>query len=165
MKNIKLKSVLLPIALAISPTFLAHAAEADTQSQIDALQRRLAELESEDKKEQARKENTLVLLDGQGMDEQWAGYDYYTQKNDATIQGVNNSPFKQHVLSKELLDLAEKPIYPKPFNDELLNKQYRDLFYTKIPRALRFNDRVSMAYSTELREPCLLYTSPSPRDS
>ena len=38
-----------------------------------------------------------------------------------------------------------------------LNKQYRDLFYTKIPRALRFNDRVSMAYSTELREPFLDY--------
>lgn len=64
MKNIKLKSVLLPIALAISPTFLAHAAEADTQSQIDALQRRLAELESEDKKEQARKENYGVTVYG-----------------------------------------------------------------------------------------------------
>ena len=64
MKNIKLKSVLLPIALAISPTFLAHAADADTQSQIDALQRRLAELESEDKKEQARKENYGVTVYG-----------------------------------------------------------------------------------------------------
>src|SRR5690606_25458489 len=49
----------------------------------------------------------------------------------------------------------EKPDYPKPFDEELLNKQYRDLFYTKIPRALRFNDRVSMASSTELREPFL----------
>ncbi|MBC7747542.1 MAG: asparagine synthetase B, partial [Methylotenera sp.] len=39
----------------------------------------------------------------------------------------------------------------------VLNKQYRDLFYTKIPRALRFNDRISMAYSTELREPFLDY--------
>ena len=107
--------------------------------------------------EQARKDGTLVLLDGQGMDEQWAGYDYYLQKNDAVIQGVTTSPFKQNVLSKEMLDLAEKPIYPKPFEDELLNKQYRDLFYTKIPRALRFNDRVSMASSTELREPFLDY--------
>ena len=39
----------------------------------------------------------------------------------------------------------------------MLNLQYRDLFYTKIPRALRFNDRVSMAFSTELREPFLDY--------
>ncbi|WP_158837993.1 asparagine synthase (glutamine-hydrolyzing) [Polaribacter sp. L3A8] len=107
--------------------------------------------------EQARKDKTLVLLDGQGMDEQWAGYDYYTQNNNSIIQGVNKSPFKTNVLSKEILDLAQKPKYPKPFKDEVLNKQYRDLFYTKIPRALRFNDRVSMASSTELREPFLDY--------
>jgi len=47
--------------------------------------------------------------------------------------------------------------YPSPFGDALQNKQYRDLFYTKIPRALRFNDRVSMMHSTELREPFLDY--------
>ena len=98
--------------------------------------------------EKARAKNTLVLLDGQGMDEQWAGYDYYLQKNEATIQGVKKSPFKKEVLSKEMIALSQKPIYPKPF---------KDLFYTKIPRALRFNDRVSMAYSTELREPFLDY--------
>lgn len=105
--------------------------------------------------EQARKDKVLVLLDGQGMDEQWAGYDYYTQNNDATIQGVSDSPYKLNMLSKDFLNKAEKPMYPKPFDDEILNKQFRDLFYTKIPRALRFNDRVSMAFSTELREPFL----------
>ncbi len=107
--------------------------------------------------EQARKDEVLVLLDGQGMDEQWAGYDYYTQENNATIQGVQESPFKINLLSKSFLAKAEKTIYPTPFEDELLNKQYRDLFYTKIPRALRFNDRISMMYSTELREPFLDY--------
>lgn len=107
--------------------------------------------------EQARKDKVLVLLDGQGMDEQWAGYDYYTQENEATIQGVHENPFKINMLSDAFMAKAEKPIYPKPFDDVVLNKQYRDLFYTKIPRALRFNDRVSMAYSTELREPFLDY--------
>jgi asparagine synthase (glutamine-hydrolysing) len=107
--------------------------------------------------EQARKDNVLVLLDGQGMDEQWAGYDYYTQENDATIQGVMDSPFKKNMLSDSFLAKAEKPIYPEPFEDPVLNKQYRDLFYTKIPRALRFNDRISMMSSTELREPFLDY--------
>jgi asparagine synthase (glutamine-hydrolysing) len=107
--------------------------------------------------EQARKDNVLVLLDGQGMDEQWAGYDYYTQNNDATIQGVQDSPYKTKILSDSFLAKAEKPQYPKPFDDEVLNKQYRDLFYTKIPRALRFNDRISMTHSTELREPFLDY--------
>lgn len=107
--------------------------------------------------QQARKDNVLVLLDGQGMDEQWAGYDYYIQENDATIQGVTDSPFKKNMLSDTFLAKAEKPNYPKPFDNELLNKQYRDLFYTKIPRALRFNDRISMLFSTELREPFLDY--------
>lgn len=107
--------------------------------------------------EQARKDGVLVLLDGQGMDEQWAGYDYYTQTNEATIQGVQDSPYKINMLSDAFLAQAEQPEYPKPFNDDVLNKQYRDLFYTKIPRAMRFNDRVSMAFSTELREPFLDY--------
>ena len=106
----------------------------------------------------AREQGTIVLLDGQGMDEQWAGYDYYFRKeNQNIIQGVKSSPFKTKVFSQEFLDKAEKPDYPKPFKEDLLNKQYRDLFYTKIPRALRFNDRVSMAFSTELREPFLDY--------
>lgn len=108
--------------------------------------------------QKAREQQVLVLLDGQGMDEQWAGYDYYLKEADNNlIQGVQKTPFRTAVLSKEMKDLSEKPIYPEPFNDSLLNKQYRDLFYTKIPRALRFNDRISMAYSTELREPFLDY--------
>jgi len=108
--------------------------------------------------EQAKKDNIKVLLDGQGMDEQWAGYDYYLKEVDSqnTIQGVGkNSPFRPKFLSEKLRSLAEKPSYPEPFDNDLQNKQFRDLFYTKIPRALRFNDRISMAYSTELREPFL----------
>tara|TARA_R110002073_G_scaffold128999_1_gene274983 strand:+ start:33316 stop:35007 length:1692 start_codon:yes stop_codon:yes gene_type:complete len=105
----------------------------------------------------AREKGTIVLLDGQGMDEQWAGYDYYAKSDNANIQGVNKSPFRKNVLSEDLLALAVKPEYSKPFDDHVLNLQYRDLFYTKIPRALRFNDRISMAYSTELREPFLDY--------
>lgn len=107
--------------------------------------------------EQARIDNVLVLLDGQGMDEQWAGYDYYIQENEATLQGVTGSPYKTAMLSDSFLAKAIKPNYPKPFEGEVLNKQYRDLFYTKIPRALRFNDRISMLHSTELREPFLDY--------
>lgn len=106
---------------------------------------------------QAQKDGVKVLLDGQGMDEQWAGYDYYlSQSTHQTIQGTGNvSAFKKEVLSPDFARLAEKPVYPEPFKNDLQNKQYRDLFYTKIPRALRFNDRISMAYSTELREPFL----------
>ncbi|GGE32424.1 asparagine synthase (glutamine-hydrolyzing) [Psychroflexus planctonicus] len=104
------------------------------------------------------KQGIKVILDGQGMDEAWAGYDYYQNNSNSTIQGQTNaSPFKTNVLVESFLAKAEKPTYPKPFDDDLLNKQYRDLFYTKITRALRFNDRVSMASTTELREPFLDY--------
>lgn len=109
--------------------------------------------------ETAKKDGIKVLLDGQGMDEQWAGYDYYQNSGTtATIQGTGKtSPFRLNVLNDDFKELAKKPGYPTPFNNDLQNLQYRDLFYTKIPRALRFNDRISMAYSTELREPFLDY--------
>ncbi len=106
---------------------------------------------------QAQQDGVKVLLDGQGMDEQWAGYDYYMNpESNSTIQGAGEkSAFRPNVLNPDFLALAEKPVYPEPFQERILNLQYRDLFYTKIPRALRFNDRISMAYSTELREPFL----------
>jgi len=109
--------------------------------------------------EAAHKDGVKVLLDGQGMDEQWAGYDYYQNSGStATIQGTGKkSPFRSNALHSEFKNLAKKPVYPTPFDNDLQNLQYRDLFYTKIPRALRFNDRISMTYSTELREPFLDY--------
>lgn len=105
----------------------------------------------------ARAKGVIVLLDGQGMDEAWAGYDYYQTKTGFTIQGTKTSPVKPEVLTEEFSGFAEKEIYEQPFDNDLQNLQYRDLFYTKIPRALRFNDRISMLNGTELREPFLDY--------
>lgn len=107
--------------------------------------------------QKAQQNGVKVLLDGQGADEAWAGYDYYTNNSQNNIQGISNSPFRTNVLDFDFAKKYSKTNYPKPFDDELLNLQYRDLFYTKIPRALRFNDRVSMLYGTELREPFLDY--------
>ena len=104
----------------------------------------------------ARSEGRLVLLDGQGLDESWAGYDYYQSPSRAPIvQGTTSSAVRPDCLSPELLALAPERSVPKPFDDALRNVQWRDLMVTKLPRALRFNDRVSMAASTELREPFL----------
>lgn len=103
----------------------------------------------------AREKGVIVLLDGQGSDEAWAGYDYYLSNSEKVIQGTNTSPFRKDVLDRDFLSNYTKTQYAKPFPDDLLNTQYRDLFYTKIPRALRFNDRISMLYGTELREPFL----------
>jgi asparagine synthase (glutamine-hydrolysing) len=105
----------------------------------------------------ASQKDVKVLLDGQGSDEAWAGYDYYTNNSQNIIQGVTLSPFRTNVLDVEFSKKHIKTIYEKPFDDDLLNLQYRDLFQTKIPRALRFNDRISMLYGTELREPFLDY--------
>lgn len=105
----------------------------------------------------ASQKGVKVLLDGQGSDEAWAGYDYYTNNSQNIIQGVTSSPFRTNVLDIEFYKKYTKTIYEKPFKDDLLNLQYRDLFQTKIPRALRFNDRISMLHGTELREPFLDY--------
>jgi asparagine synthase (glutamine-hydrolysing) len=109
--------------------------------------------------EEARKAGVIVLLDGQGMDEQWAGYDYYrraeTNITSPTIQGAKDSSVLPECLDPDFLALAQPWQVPQKYPDKLRNLQYRDAFYTKIPRALRFNDRVSMRSSTELREPFL----------
>jgi asparagine synthase (glutamine-hydrolysing) len=105
----------------------------------------------------AKEKGIKVLLDGQGMDEAWAGYDYYQTNTGFNIQGTTTSPVRPEVLIPEISKYAEKEIYETPFNNDLQNLQYRDLFYTKIPRALRFNDRISMMHGTELREPFLDY--------
>jgi asparagine synthase (glutamine-hydrolysing) len=109
--------------------------------------------------EMAREHGVIVLLDGQGLDEQWAGYDYYAPsgngKSVATVQGVQSSPVRPECLVPEFLALAQPFAQPKPFPDRLRNLQYRDARHTKLPRALRYNDGVSMRASVELREPFL----------
>ncbi len=109
--------------------------------------------------ERARQEGVIVLLDGQGMDEQWAGYDYYrghsSQVSPMQLQGSADPPVRPECLTPDFAALASRYEVAQPFGDRLRNLQYRDACFTKIPRALRFNDRVSMRVSTELREPFL----------
>ena len=105
----------------------------------------------------AREKGIKVVLDGQGMDEAWAGYDYYHNQSEAIIQGINSSPVRPEVLMPDFAKYAKKDVYPQPFDSKMKNLQYRDIFYTKIPRALRFNDRISMQHGVELREPFLDY--------
>jgi asparagine synthase (glutamine-hydrolysing) len=110
--------------------------------------------------EKAKENGVTVLLDGNGMDEQWAGYDYYRSamngKEPSLVQGTNESPVRPDCLSPDFRALAEQPLeFPSVFSDKLRNLQYRDTIMTKIPRAMRFNDRISMRSSTELREPFL----------
>ena len=114
----------------------------------------------------ARSLGIKVLLDGQGMDEQWAGYEYYKQYIGKTnsilektvsgpVQSSKRKTFRTECLEPNFLKRLVPVEMPIVFNDALRNMQYRDAFVSKIPRALRFNDRISMMYSTELREPFL----------
>jgi len=110
----------------------------------------------------AQQERVTVLLDGNGLDEQWGGYEYYS-KTDWTaeefargpVQASKSSPVRSSCLNPELRKNAEVPDFPRPFKSMLDNLRYRDLIYTKIPRALRFSDRASMMHSRELRIPFL----------
>ncbi len=112
--------------------------------------------------EQARADGTVVLLDGQGMDEQWAGYDYYLNLENgsntgptATIQGIRSAAVRPDAVLQDLARAVTTPASAPMSADPVRAVQYRDILVTKLPRALRFNDRVSMRASTELREPFL----------
>ncbi len=109
--------------------------------------------------ERARSEGVIVLLDGNGMDEQWAGYDYYQSalqgKSAGLVQGTKEMPVRPECLMPDFAAQAEKFSFPVASPDPVRNLQVRDIVYAKIPRATRFNDRISMRVSTELREPFL----------
>lgn len=96
----------------------------------------------------AHKRGMKVLCDGHGLDEVWSDY---------TGGGFKRGcpPSSPRFLSVDFMRLAHKHDYPRPFQNEFDNLRYRDLFYTQLPHILRFNDRASMTYSTELRKPFL----------
>lgn len=105
---------------------------------------------------EAQRRGLRVLLDGQGMDEQWAGYDYYrNEAGQPVIQGSRDPATFATGLLPEFRALANDTARADCYPDRLRNLQYRDITQTKLPRALRFNDRISMRASTELREPFL----------
>jgi len=50
---------------------------------------------------------------------------------------------------------SEPEPLPAPFRDPMKTAMYRDLFYVKIPKLLRFQDRCAMAWGVEVRVPFL----------
>jgi len=144
---------------------------------------------------QAHDRNIVVLLDGNGLDECFAGYRSHHRAFLHELHTTNDPDFsyfltrycrewdvpeaiavhevqdrKQSGLSRDgtaetysawidpvFLSNHEEPLFesPRPFPSALKNMMFQDLFFTKVPRALRFNDRVSMAFSKELRVPFL----------
>jgi asparagine synthase (glutamine-hydrolysing) len=142
----------------------------------------------------ARDCGITVLLEGQGVDEMLAGYNYFRPfyyldllkhrrwselRREVRLDLANGhlgltavrclrtgaavnvyqdgtSHLQPHCVLPDVRALAGgPPAFAQPFRDHLTNALYRDLRYTKLPRVLRMNDRLSMAFSRELREPYL----------
>ena len=133
----------------------------------------------------AQKNNVTVLLDGNGVDEIFLGYKRYHQiyvenakdqnehlRRAAEFEGFwggkaqhpakgraidGTSGLRPEVISDHLKSNVSllSPIDVKGFDDPVRHAAAEDLLYAKIPRGLRFNDRVSMSHSSELRVPFL----------
>ena len=133
----------------------------------------------------AQKNGVTVLLDGNGVDEIFLGYKRYHQlyvhaANDqkehqrrlAEFEGFwgdtakppaagraidGTSGLRPQAMSDHLK--SEVSLLPsidvQGFDDPVRHAAAEDLLHSKIPRGLRFNDRVSMAHSRELRVPYL----------
>lgn len=132
----------------------------------------------------AREKQIKVLLDGNGVDESFLGYEKYHQLYVKTASNSNeydkrkeeftnfwqcdvgqfnpmssidgSSGLNPEAIDKNLLknDLI-LPSIDNDLEDPVKSLAANDLLYNKIPRGLRFNDRVSMFHSCELRVPFL----------
>ena len=74
---------------------------------------------------------------------------------EAAVYYDGSSHLRADCISGDVRKNVSLPTYPAPFSDHLRNALYRDLCITKLPRVLRMNDRVSMSYSRELRQPLI----------
>lgn len=112
--------------------------------------------------EEAHKQGIKVLLDGNGMDEAWGGYEYYQRLDSVSlaqgpVQGAKEIISNSNFLTSTILNHYKPWEAPNYSRDSLINAQILDLMHRKIPRGMRFADRNSMRYSVELREPFLDY--------
>src|SRR5256885_10800030 len=76
--------------------------------------------------ERARDEGVTVLLDGQGMDEQWAGYDYYGRAGAGPVplmQGARERAVRPECLVPEFRALSVPLEVREAFPDRLRNLQ------------------------------------------
>ncbi len=112
--------------------------------------------------EAAREQGITVLLDGNGIDEVFLGYDKYLKPasdNRNTGRSIDGSSgLAPDAVAPALRSTAAVlPETPVAFagDDVVRREAARDLLSEKIPRGLRFNDRMSMKRSRELRVPFL----------
>ncbi|MFH1091624.1 MAG: asparagine synthase (glutamine-hydrolyzing), partial [Pseudomonadota bacterium] len=124
--------------------------------------------------EAAAKEVTVVM-DGQGGDEIFAGYDFYASHflfskllsgNTKAYQRTLAGYYNNYGLKKvDVLGQEVKALYlgnaaaqaPRVFPGHLDNVLWHELTFSRLPALLRYEDRLSMAFSIESRVPLLDY--------
>jgi asparagine synthase (glutamine-hydrolysing) len=105
-------------------------------------------------------EGVTVLLDGNGVDESFLGYTKYAngaaEKHGRAIDGTQAvAPDAISTRLRRGVDLIALPSQGGDFTEPAKSAAAFDLLVGKIPRGLRFNDRMSMSHSKELRVPFL----------
>jgi len=105
-------------------------------------------------------EGVTVLLDGNGVDECFLGYTKYGQggvlERGRAIDGTQAVALEAIAPRlKRDANVIELPKMADGFAEPAKAAAALDLLVTKIPRGLRFNDRMSMGHSKELRVPFL----------
>ena len=105
---------------------------------------------------------TKVVLDGSGLDEAHCGYDKYNLlKSDKNKNLVTSQDGSKSILNNIINQKFKKKFrnfntfIDRPFEDNYKNLMFADLFYIKLPRALRFRDKLGMYNGKEIR-PCFL---------
>jgi asparagine synthase (glutamine-hydrolysing) len=127
-----------------------------------------------------KKNNIPVSLEGQGSDEIFAGYfshivllmkDLLSNNKDKVILNKLKKNFKlddKTILkttkiliknnfggSTDISKVVGSPIKIKKYKTNLKTIEFFNIFYNKLPRVLRFHDRISAGHSRELRFPFL----------
>jgi len=101
-----------------------------------------------------KKAKNKVIIDGSGLDEIHCGYDKYfnlDKKMNLTISQDKTKSVHSNHLGKILNNLNYNNGFKKVFDNYVYDAMYKDLFYVKLPRALRFRDKLGMASSKEIR--------------
>ena len=95
-----------------------------------------------------------VILDASGRDEDHGGYlKYYKKKlkNYRSLSQDGSDSVNKKILNNDFF--LKNPNYDDELTitNSLKNNMYNDLFFLKLPRALRFRDKISMSVGQELR--------------